>query len=411
MYAGAIFGMVTFGPLSDVVGRRVCLIACSTITLAGALLSMLAWDSNVLIVARIITGIGMGGEYPLASAHSAESSKDSNNGARNVALLYLFGSGGGPVLCDFVTYSLDLAGVPGWILWRVIFAVGSLLAFIGLILRFMTTKDSASFVKASTRLKGTRTNFIKFYARPLIGTALIWFLFDIVEYGLKQNDAEIFAKNDDGPYRNSVLTVAFTRLLVIPSLAFVPWLLKRWPSKRVQMVGFFGCAIVNFVLATGYFQLREMTILFDALYIVQLSCQSLPGVTTMAIPAEIFPSAVKGTGAAISAASGKLGATCGSFFFTWLKEQDMVRTIFLVVTFTSTVALGLTCLLIPNYNGNTLDAAQKLATEGKLSSACAVLFNGPLPTPLEKSSTSETETSDEESSQENENSNSSDSVE
>merc|ERR1719215_430785 len=190
-----------------------------------------------------------------------------------------------------------------------------------------------------------------------------------------------------------------------------PWLLTKISSKRVQLIGFIGCLLANLALAAGYRQLKETVLLFDALYILQLSFQSLPGVTTMAIPAEIFPSSVKGTGAAISAASGKVGATCGSFFFTWLKEQDMVRTIFLVVTFTSTVALGLTCLLIPNYNGNTLDAAQKLATEGKLSSACAVLFNGPLPTPLEKSSTSETETSDEESSQENENSNSSDSVE
>ena len=33
--------------------------------------------------------------YPLASSHSAESSESSSDGARNVALLYLFGSGGG----------------------------------------------------------------------------------------------------------------------------------------------------------------------------------------------------------------------------------------------------------------------------------------------------------------------------
>merc|ERR1712048_654655 len=93
MYAGAIMGMMTFGPLSDIAGRRACLIACSVITLAGALLSTFAWNANALIVARIITGIGMGGEYPLASSHSAESAKSTDDGARNVALLYLFGSG------------------------------------------------------------------------------------------------------------------------------------------------------------------------------------------------------------------------------------------------------------------------------------------------------------------------------
>ena len=78
-------------------------------------------------LARIITGVGMGGEYPLASSHSAESSEDAGDGARNVALLYLFGSGGGQALCPLVTYLMDVTGVPEHLLWRWIFAVGSIL--------------------------------------------------------------------------------------------------------------------------------------------------------------------------------------------------------------------------------------------------------------------------------------------
>lgn len=206
---------------------------------------------------------------------------------------------------------------------------------------------------------------------------MIWLLFDIVEYGLKQNDAAIFAAGDDAPYRQSVLTVFLTRLLVIPSLAFAPWLLKQMSSKHVQLIGFAGCAIMNCVLAFGYFQLKEMTILFDALYILQLSFQSLPGVTTMAIPAEIYPSAVRGMGAAMSAASGKVGATLGSFFFTMLKEQGNIRTIFWVVTCTSTLAVTLTVFLTPHYNGRVLDMAEDLAVQGKTCQACKLLFSGP----------------------------------
>lgn len=51
-----------------------------------------------------------------------------------------------------------------------------------------------------------------------MGTAGGWFLYDIVEYGLKQNDAAIFDAGHDGAYSDSVLSVFFTRLLVIPSL-------------------------------------------------------------------------------------------------------------------------------------------------------------------------------------------------
>ena len=70
----------------------------------------------------------MGGEYPLASSHSAESTENSGDGARNVALLYLFGSGGGQALCPLVTYLMDVSGVPHHLLWRWIFGVGSILS-------------------------------------------------------------------------------------------------------------------------------------------------------------------------------------------------------------------------------------------------------------------------------------------
>jgi len=381
MYAGAILGMISLGPISDWLGRRFCLIMCSVITMLGALLSTFAWDANSLIAARIITGIGMGGEYPLASSHSAESAQDSGNGARNVALLYLFGSGGGPIICDLVVYILDASGLPGPAVWRGVFGVGTFFAFVGLILRFFTTQNSDKFQKAAKKAKGAKRLFLRNYWQPLLGTALIWLLFDVVEYGLKQNDASIFNASQGGPYRDSVLVVMLTRCLVLPSLIFAPWLLTKMSSKRVQFIGFVGCLLANLALAMGYHELKSQRILFDALYIVQLSFQSLPGVTTMAISAEIFPSAMRGTGAGISAASGKVGATIGSFFFTKLKDDGQIQAIFWVVVGTSGAALLLTLLLTPWYNGNTLDKAETFAAAGDMSMARKTLYSGPLDSP------------------------------
>jgi PHS family inorganic phosphate transporter-like MFS transporter len=353
------------------------------------MLSTFAWSPECLIVARILTGVGMGGEYPLASAHSAESTEDSGNGGRNVALLYLFGSGGGPALCDLVTYFLDLSGMPSRYIWRTIFAFGAVLSFGGLVLRFFTTRDSEKHINAvkSERVtqartgKSARCSFLGAYWKPLLGTASIWLLFDIVEYGLKQNDAAIFAADKSGPYRNSVLTVFFTRLLAIPSLAIAPLLLKLTRSKWVQAGGFCGCILANFALAMFYDELHTQdaarTVLFDSLYVVQLSFQSLPGVTCMAIPAEIFPSAVRGTGAGISAASGKVGAVLGSYYFTKMKNNGQIAEIFWVVTCTSTVALVLTMLLTPLYSGGAIDRAEALAADGQMKEACKVLYSDP----------------------------------
>ena len=46
------------------------------------------------------------------------------DGARNVALLYLFGSGGGQALCPLVTYLMDVGGVPENLLWRWSLGIG-----------------------------------------------------------------------------------------------------------------------------------------------------------------------------------------------------------------------------------------------------------------------------------------------
>lgn len=379
MYAGAILGMIVFGPLSDYVGRRACLISCSFITFLGALLSAVAWCPEALILARIITGFGMGGEYPLASSHSAETAVDSGNGARNVAILYLFGNGAGPSMCALVAYFLDICGFSNEVIWRGVFAVGTAVAFAGLLLRFYTTQNSPRFEKAA-RVKGTRRNVFKFYWVPLLGTSLIWLLFDIVEYGLKQNDAAIFAAESNRPYRESILQVLATRLLVIPSLALASWLVTQMSTKKVQALGFIGCLIANLALALGYNWLKSVKVLFVGLYVIQLSCQSLPGVTTLAIPASIFPSVVRGTASAISAASGKMGAVIGSYMFTLLQQDKRISEIFWTVVLTSGLAIVLTMILTPSYTGTSLDYAEALSQEHKPKEAKDVLY-GKVPVP------------------------------
>jgi len=211
----------------------------------------------------------------------------------------------------------------------------------------------------------------------LLGTSLVWLLFDIVEYGLRQNDAAIFNATKSGSYTDSILTVAATRMLVLPSLAFAPWLLQQFSSKRVQLVGFAGCCALNAVLALAYVGLKEKALLFDAVYIAQLSFQSLMGASTVAIAAEIYPSAVKCTGAAISAASGKVGATLGSYFFTELKNEGHINLIFWAAAGTSAFALLLSMAITPYYNGTTLSKAEQLAEAGKIAEAGRMLYSGP----------------------------------
>jgi len=391
MYGGAVLGMLSIGTLSDYVGRRRCMIACSIMCLVGAISSAVSVNARMLIFSRIITGVGMGGEYPLGATHSADRAGDSAKGSRNVGLFYIFGSGGGQALCPLVVYTFLSIGCSNDLVWRLTFAVGALLAGIGLVLRILTTRDSEKFTEAAAQREEQKISTfegLKPFAKPLIGTAMAWFLFDVVEYGLKQNDASIFAASADN-YKDSVMAVFLTRLLAFPSLFLATFLPQMSvPVKWVQFVGFAGCAAINLLLALWYPSIHiGHAVLFGALYIVQLSFQSLPGVTTMAIPAEIFPSAYKGTAHGISAAMGKVGATLGSYVFAHLKTQGMIQGIFGLVTAVSLTAAAMTLLLTPSYDGRALTLMEKTACLGDGRGAVEALYHGAAqeePNPEEK---------------------------
>src|SRR5580704_19546447 len=59
----SVVGGILFGWLGDRIGRKNALLATLLLLGAGAVLSAFAWDFASLLVFRIITGIGVGGEW------------------------------------------------------------------------------------------------------------------------------------------------------------------------------------------------------------------------------------------------------------------------------------------------------------------------------------------------------------
>lgn len=89
---GAIIGQILFGTLADIIGRKQIFIATCYLVMLGCILSGLAVDSQVfgiysqVALWRFLLGVGIGGEYPLSAAITAESS---HSGAeiRNLAMV------------------------------------------------------------------------------------------------------------------------------------------------------------------------------------------------------------------------------------------------------------------------------------------------------------------------------------
>jgi putative MFS transporter len=110
VFLGSALGGPLFGLLADARGRRAALLLAMTLSLAGLALSAVAKKDYHVIAARVVAGVGLGGELPAATVLVQELSPRPMRG-RMVALLEAFTGLGGVV---GVALAFGLAPQLGW---------------------------------------------------------------------------------------------------------------------------------------------------------------------------------------------------------------------------------------------------------------------------------------------------------
>merc|ERR1712048_537799 len=252
--------------------------------------------------------------------------------------------------------------------WRFVFGFASLMAASGWFCRYTIMKDEE---EPTGQRREFQWGLIPAYIRPIIGAGIGWFMYDFVEYGLKQKDASLFSC--PATYYNGNL-VFLTRISCIPSLILATVILQWITTKLSQTIGFIGCGVCTLILSMDYSTLHDKEAVFNTLYMVQYSFQMFMGVTTMAIAAQIFPEKFAGTGAGIAAALGKVGATIGTYLFSNFGEKSEYSLIFGITAVCCAVGLVVTFVFVPQYNAQKLKLMQQIAESGNDSGAAAVLY-------------------------------------
>src|SRR5580704_4866576 len=84
---GLFFGALIGGRVADSVGRKKVLVASVALFGIFSLLTSFAWDMSSLVVARGLTGLGLGGALPMMLALVAETSQPTQQAGR-VAAVY-----------------------------------------------------------------------------------------------------------------------------------------------------------------------------------------------------------------------------------------------------------------------------------------------------------------------------------
>jgi putative MFS transporter len=126
---GMILGAALSGIAADRWGRRTVVTATLLIFSLGSALCGFAFNFEMLLLCRVLTGFGLGGELPAASTLVSEISPVAKRG-RNVVILESFWAWGWIAAALVAYLAIPIFG------WRVAFFIGAIPALFAAILRF-----------------------------------------------------------------------------------------------------------------------------------------------------------------------------------------------------------------------------------------------------------------------------------
>jgi len=134
---GLFFGALIGGRLADSIGRKKVLVTSVALFGIFSLLTSFAWDISSLVIARALTGLGLGGALPMVLALVAETGTVEQQAGR-VAAVYATTPFGGAVIS---LLSLLIAATQ----WRTIFVVGGVVPLVLAPIMAFALPESSAF--------------------------------------------------------------------------------------------------------------------------------------------------------------------------------------------------------------------------------------------------------------------------
>ncbi len=381
-------GAMSFGRLGDLLGRRRVYGLEAILMIIGALVSALAPNFAVLVVGRLILGIGIGGDYPASGVIMTEYANTRNRG-KLVGLTFVFYVFG-QVSAYLVSLLVLAVGVPDHMAWRVILGVGVIPSLLVLHQR-RHMPESPRWTAVSGDSAQAVRDFETFAERPitavaepdlvretrgtagalskrrvlvtLAGTAGGWFFYNVAVYG--NNVSQPLLIKNIMPHATTVSNVALNAVLVV-CFSLVGGILgvvalDRMRRRTQQAVGFGLCA-VSMLLITVVPGLSTTVIPFAVTFGMSLFGSMLgPNYTTMLLAAESYPTAVRSTFHGLSSGIAKVGAFAGALIVPLILTGSGLRTVTLIAACCYLAGIA-TTFLVREPSGLSLDAiAEDLA--------------------------------------------------
>ncbi len=393
---GALIGSLTLGPVTDQVGRQRMLIVDISLFIVASLGSAFAWNAWSLLFFRFLVGVGIGADYPISVSYITENIPARLRG-RMVIGAFSFQSIGALLgaLVGWVTIWTFQQIAPELAIayaWRWMLSVGVALSILvgGLRLLFLLESpsyylakgDYAAASEAASELLGKQILlkpegstdspttadqessplgysdlFSSNYIRQTALASIPWFLQDIATYGIGIFTPTIIATlafSDEGNLlareMASAKGAAVVNVFLVLGFAIAVLSIDRIGRIPLQTIGFIGMAAGLGILSSSE-STAQIWPLFTGFILFNMMMNLGPNSTTFLLSGEVFPSAIRASGAGLAGAIAKSGAVLGALSLPILQEiigiSNLLRLLAVVCLLAAVITYSLRTAVAP----------------------------------------------------------------
>lgn len=322
---GMAVGALVFGLMADKVGRKtvfmITLLLFSLASGASAFTSSLA----IFLVLRFIIGAGLGGELPVASTLVSESVPVEKRGS-TVVLLESFWAVGWLVAAVISYFVIPAYG------WQTALIISALPALYVIYLR-LGLPDSPKFAAAQAKKTvSVFENLAKIWSKQHVRqTAMLWIVWFCVVfsyYGMFLWLPSVMVMKGFSLIKSFEYVLIMT-LAQLPGYFTAAWFIEKFGRKFVLIVYLIGTAVSAYFFGTADSTALLMT---SGILLSFFNLGAWGGL--YAYTPEQYPTLIRGTGAGMAAAVGRIGGVLGPLLVGYLVAQKisvaMIFTIFCV---------------------------------------------------------------------------------
>ncbi|RFU61080.1 MFS transporter [Bacillus sp. V59.32b] len=327
---GMAVGAFVFGILADRIGRKSVFMITLLLFSIGSGVSALVSSLVLFLILRFIIGMGLGGELPVASTLVSESVPAEKRG-RVVVLLESFWAGGWLIAALISYFVIPEFG------WRIALVLSALPAFYALYLR-LNLPDSPKYLSQQKQEKPTiwqniKRVWAKKYRRQTITLWILWFCVVFSYYGMFLWLPSVMTMKGFSMIKSFQYVLIMT-LAQLPGYFTAAWFIEKMGRKFVLVTYLIGTALsayffgnaedLSWLIISGIFLSFFNLGAWGALY---------------AYTPEQYPTSIRGSGAGMAAAIGRVGGVLGPLLVGYMVTQkSSITTIFTI--FTISVLIG-----------------------------------------------------------------------